>query len=68
MSDMVIEATSPTYRDFIREVFIEPIRTTVVIDDEYPTMQDFLSLPDEFASKVDGQKTLSPETSKQRNS
>lgn len=61
MSDMVIEATSPTYRDFIREVFIEPIRTTVVIDDEYPTMQDFLSLPDEFASKVDGQKTLSPE-------
>lgn len=61
MSEMVIEATGPTYRDFIREVFIEPIRTTVVIDDEYPTMQDFLNLPDELASKADGQKTLSTE-------
>jgi hypothetical protein len=61
MSDVVPDVISVTYRDFIQEVFIEPIRTTVVIDDEYPTMRDFLSVPDEPASKVDGQKALSAE-------
>ncbi|UTL93130.1 response regulator receiver domain [Pseudomonas fluorescens] len=32
-----------TYSDFIEEVFISPIRTAVVVDDEFPTLDEFLS-------------------------
>lgn len=31
------------YIDFIKEVFIAPIRTAVVVDDEFPTLDEFLS-------------------------
>ncbi|MCF5167037.1 hypothetical protein GIW45_23950 [Pseudomonas congelans] len=39
-----------TYREFIEEVFIKPIRTAVVVDDEFPTLDEFLLNP-EAASK-----------------
>jgi hypothetical protein len=37
MSDM-----ATTYHDLIKEAFIDPIRTVTVIDDEYPTLKEFL--------------------------
>lgn len=42
MGDEKVE--SNTYRAFIKEAFIDPIRTAVVVDDEYPTMSDLLAL------------------------
>ncbi|WP_122466675.1 response regulator receiver domain [Pseudomonas viridiflava] len=33
------------YRDFIHEAFIAPIRTAVVVDDEFPTLDEFLENP-----------------------
>lgn len=42
MSELTHEGTINTYRAFINEVFIAPIRTAVVVDDEYPTLDEFL--------------------------
>jgi len=42
MSDVDGLATTDSYSDFLREVFIEPIRTAVVVDDEYPTLDELL--------------------------
>lgn len=33
----------PSYKDLIREVFLDPIRMVTVIDDEYPTLSAFLN-------------------------
>lgn len=38
--------TAETYQDLIKEAFIDPIRTVMVIDDEYPTLQELLQQPD----------------------
>lgn len=43
MSELTHEGTTNTYRAFINEVFIAPIRTAVVVDDEYPTLDELLS-------------------------
>lgn len=40
-----------TYMDFIDEVFISPIRTAVVVDDEFPTLDEFLLNPVAAAEK-----------------
>lgn len=37
--------TAETYQDLIKEAFIDPIRTVMVIDDEYPTLQELLQQP-----------------------
>jgi hypothetical protein len=40
-----IELPTRSYVDFLEEVFIKPIRTAVVVDDEFPTLDQFLSDP-----------------------
>lgn len=45
MPDVVISPPLPTYRDFIKEAFLDPIRTAVIIDDEYPTLDELLLDP-----------------------
>ncbi|QFY43524.1 hypothetical protein F6R98_13595 [Candidatus Methylospira mobilis] len=42
MSEAVAANPVPSYRDLIKEVFIDPIRTAVVVDDEYPTLDKLL--------------------------
>lgn len=42
MNEPVALTVAPTYRDLIKEVFIDPIRTAVVLDDEYPTLDELL--------------------------
>lgn len=42
MSELAAVSTLPTYSKLIRSVFIEPIRTVTVVDDEFPTLDDFL--------------------------
>lgn len=39
------EVPMKSYREFIKEVFIDPIRTAVVVDDEFPTLDGFISDP-----------------------
>jgi hypothetical protein len=43
MSDSTASIVSSTYRELINEVFIAPIRTAVVVDDEYPTLDELLT-------------------------
>ncbi|MGB9991871.1 response regulator receiver domain [Massilia sp. SM-13] len=38
-------ASSNNYRHLVREAFLDSIRTAVVVDDEFPTLDDFLSDP-----------------------
>ena len=42
MADAAL-AQGNTYSDFIREVFIDPIRTVMVVDDEFPTLDTLLT-------------------------
>lgn len=35
--------TPATYLDLIKEVYIEPIRSAIVVDDNYPTLDDYLN-------------------------
>lgn len=61
MSDAVADAGQARYRDFIKEVFIDPIRTAVVVDDEYPTLDDLLENAEEQIPCEAGSKGLSLE-------
>lgn len=36
------DGTTPSYSDLIHEVLIKPIRTVVVVDDEFPTLDGLL--------------------------
>lgn len=47
MLNSAAEVSSATYRDFIKEAFIDPIRTAIVVDDEYPTLDELLLDTDE---------------------
>jgi len=38
-----VNAAAFSYRDLINEAFIVPIRSAVVVDDEFPTLDEFLS-------------------------
>ncbi len=54
MEDQTVDQVlsfSKSYRDFLEEVFIEPIRTAVVVDDEFPTLDQFLLDPIAAAKK-----------------
>lgn len=42
MDEQAAEHATITYTDLIREVFIRPIRSVMVVDDEFPTLADFL--------------------------
>lgn len=42
MTEAPAAATQPSYRDFIKEAFIDPIRTAIIVDDEYPTIDELL--------------------------
>lgn len=42
MLEVATMPPQPTYREFIKEAFIDPIRTAVIIDDEYPTLDELL--------------------------
>jgi hypothetical protein len=44
MTEGAATVVPASYRSFIREAFIDPIRTAVVVDDEYPTLSELLSL------------------------
>lgn len=48
--DDAVNAAAFSYRDLINEAFIVPIRNAVVVDDEFPTLDEFLS-DSEAASK-----------------
>ena len=61
MSDTGAIAAAGSYRDFLKEVFIDPIRTAVVVDDEYPTLDDLVCLNDEKASDGEANSQLSSE-------
>ena len=47
------------YRAFIKEAFIDPIRSVLIVDDDYPTYDDLLTPPDlsGAADGVKGKKT-----------
>lgn len=47
MSESVAATVTPSYRDLLKEVFIDPIRTAVVVDDEYPTLDELLANADQ---------------------
>jgi len=49
------------YRKFLKEVFIDPIRTAVVVDDEYPTLDDLVSPHGENGSEGAANSSLSTE-------
>ena len=36
--------TAANYDDFINEAFIKPIRSVLIVDDEYPTIENVLSV------------------------
>ena len=40
------------YREFIREAFIDPIRSVLIVDDDYPTYDDILTAPDQASISV----------------
>jgi hypothetical protein len=40
------------YLDYIREAFISPIRSVLIVDDDYPTYEEFLSGSDESSDKT----------------
>ena len=44
------------YDDFIEEVFLEPVRSVLIIDDDYPTFEEILQLKRE---EIDGKETNS---------
>lgn len=41
--------TGPSYLDLIRKVYLDPIRSAIVVDDNYPTLDDYLN--DEVGAK-----------------
>ncbi|MFI3155515.1 MAG: response regulator receiver domain [Methylococcaceae bacterium] len=43
MSKFVVAAQPIEYRDLIKEVYIDPIRTVVVIDDEFPSLDGLIA-------------------------
>lgn len=47
MNDPVSMPVASSYRDLIKEAFIDPIRTAVVVDDEYPTLDELLANADQ---------------------
>ena len=51
----ILKPPEVCYTDFIAETFIKPIRTVTIIDDEYPTMDVFIS--DELSHKQKENKT-----------
>jgi hypothetical protein len=56
MLEPVAELSPPSYRDFIKEAFIDPIRTAVVVDDEYPTLDELLLDSEEQAKQSEADK------------
>ncbi|MES2407953.1 MAG: response regulator receiver domain [Pseudomonadota bacterium] len=58
MNESVALAVTPSYRDLIKEVFINPIRTTVVVDDEYPTLDELLVIADQPPNEEPAAKAL----------
>lgn len=49
--DDAVNAAAFSYRDLINEAFIVPIRSAVVVDDEFPTLDEFLSDSEAAAKK-----------------
>lgn len=47
---------SNTYLDFISEVYIKPIRSTIIVDDKFPTLENFLN--SQLENKTEGVKLL----------
>jgi hypothetical protein len=47
MLDLAPNEYASSYRDFIKEAFIDPIRTAIIVDDEYPTLDELLLDADE---------------------
>lgn len=43
------------YKDLVREAFLDPIRSVLIVDDDYPTLHEIL-LPEKQAEKVYGGK------------
>ncbi|WP_019864329.1 response regulator receiver domain [Methylovulum miyakonense] len=43
MSKAAVVAATSEYRDLIKEVYIDPIRTVVVIDDEFPSLDGMIA-------------------------
>lgn len=66
MSDTGAIAAAGSYRDFLKEVFIDPIRTAVVVDDEYPTLDNLVCLTDENANGETTKSQLSSEKHQNR--
>lgn len=56
MNEVALDPIQKTYKDFIKEVFMDPIRTAVVVDDEYPTLEEFLKLSDGQALTVQAKR------------
>ena len=46
--------TSKNYGDFIEEAFLTPVRSVLIVDDDYPTFEEILKLKRE---EIDGKKT-----------
>lgn len=43
---------SPTFSDLVKEAFIEPIRSVLIIDDQYPTWEQIFGLEDYDAQDI----------------
>ncbi|MBM2575369.1 hypothetical protein JQC91_03545 [Jannaschia sp. Os4] len=52
-----------TYEELISEAFIDPIRSVLIVDDDYPTLREVL-LPEEEQEKRHGHKSWRSETGK----
>jgi Response receiver domain len=55
-SEAIPKQAINTYRDFINEVYIKPIRSTIIVDDKFPTLENFLK--NELNNKSEGKKLL----------
>ncbi len=48
--------TDRNYGDFIEEAFLKPVRSVLIVDDDYPTFEEILKLKQE---EIDGKETNS---------
>ena len=56
MSEHIEAGTTPSRSVLIDDVFIKPIRTVMVVDDEFPTLEDFLKEESNLDAKKAGNK------------
>jgi hypothetical protein len=57
----MIEMLSEKYKKLVRQVYIDPIRTVVVVDDDFPTLDNLLASAESINVPFDAPKSFSKE-------